>query len=372
MNNTAKVSALPSDHKIDFKKTSMLHEQFDLWALGGASLLMILGFHLFVPASSSSYQLSWIMFYASFAINYPHFLASYQLLYWDNGRKILKDIKYFWAAIIAPLILLGIFSWGFISEDRKIMSGMVQLMYVTVGWHYVKQSFGIAIVTSAKKKFFFTKPERYSLLAFLLSLAVFYFISVNVTADLANFYGINYSLFGIPEVWKYVSAGLTVFFLLLFFMFSLFRFIHTGEKMPLVGWIAVLGMGIWYTPLFYHPHFFLMLPFFHSLQYLVIVVALKKGKWRDLHNTPSSIEKRRTLLAKYSSFFLTSIGLGFLFFYGIPTFLDGQFSSQEGQLSRQIIGPAAFMAIFHLFINIHHYFIDNVIWRKDNDDLKLL
>ena len=31
---------------------------------------------------------------------------------------------------------------------------------------------------------------------------------------------------------------------------------------------------------------------------------------------------------------------------------------------------AVFVFIFVMWINIHHYFIDNVIWRRDNEDVR--
>jgi len=36
------------------------------------------------------------------------------------------------------------------------------------------------------------------------------------------------------------------------------------------------------------------------------------------------------------------------------------------------VRPTLFMALFALFINIHHYFIDNAIWRKDNPEMRYL
>jgi hypothetical protein len=33
-------------------------------------------------------------------------------------------------------------------------------------------------------------------------------------------------------------------------------------------------------------------------------------------------------------------------------------------------GPTVGAFIFVVWINLHHYFIDNVIWRRDNDDVR--
>jgi hypothetical protein len=38
----------------------------------------------------------------------------------------------------------------------------------------------------------------------------------------------------------------------------------------------------------------------------------------------------------------------------------------------KIFGPILFGFCFVVFINVHHYFIDFAIWRRDNPDMKYL
>ena len=36
----------------------------------------------------------------------------------------------------------------------------------------------------------------------------------------------------------------------------------------------------------------------------------------------------------------------------------------------ETFGPSMFMFIFFIFINVHHFFMDNVMWRRDNPDVR--
>ena len=37
---------------------------------------------------------------------------------------------------------------------------------------------------------------------------------------------------------------------------------------------------------------------------------------------------------------------------------------------RHLLGPSLFLFAFYIFINIHHYFLDNVMWRRGNPDVQ--
>ncbi len=92
-------------------------------------------------------QVTWAAFYLAFVVNGPHFFASYWHIYVDGRSKILQDPKYFWAAVIVPFLLLV----GLVIGERRptdaTLGFMVNIM--SVGWHYVKQIFGVSVVSSA-------------------------------------------------------------------------------------------------------------------------------------------------------------------------------------------------------------------------------
>ena len=68
---------------------------------------------------------------------------------------------------------------------------------------------------------------------------------------------------------------------------------------------------------------------------------------------------------QFGKFVATGIGLGWLGFIGLPALFHIGLAPDES-----VWGPSVFVFIFMMWINIHHYFIDNVIWRRDNEDVR--
>jgi hypothetical protein len=65
--------------------------------------------------------------------------------------------------------------------------------------------------------------------------------------------------------------------------------------------------------------------------------------------------------------FFVAVGgiLGFLGFWGIPMLLDAYVPYDTATF-----GGTLFVFMFWVFINVHHYFLDNVMWRRENPDTR--
>lgn len=113
--------------------------------------------------------------------------------------------------------------------------------------------------------------------------------------------------------------------------------------------VPFVAMYVWWMPFTRQQEFYLLLaPLFHSLQYLAFVYKLEDSR---LKATSSHYELRATALT------LGVIVAGWLSFEYIPTAVDawlGTFNAWR---------MFFFFTAAMLFINIHHYFIDNVLWR---------
>jgi hypothetical protein len=67
-----------------------------------------------------------------------------------------------------------------------------------------------------------------------------------------------------------------------------------------------------------------------------------------------------------AAFVLTGATLGFLAFWAIPVLADAIVP-----YDRQAIAGFLFLFTFWIFINVHHYFLDSVMWRRENPDTRL-
>jgi len=353
----------------DNSDVSILHKKLDPWMIGGLSIIFLIFFHFFVSPSADTVRLSWVMYYISFFINWPHFIASYQMLYQDCKAHFSKP-HYFWAGVVVPVILLLSLGYSIVSVDSHVLSWIVQLMFVTVGWHYVKQVFGMIVVPSALNGVFLNRLERVVILINLYSLWALSFCYGQSHERQADFYGVKYYLIGVPNSVMDTLLGIVILTGLIVVLTLVKKYIREAKSIHPYGILAYLGLYMWYLPAFHHAHFFYMIPFFHSLQYLLFVFAVKKNEYSDGQDLSSACG-REVFVKRFGRFFGTSFILGMICFLWLPKWLDSQMSLAMNEQA-SALGGSVFMASFHLFINIHHYFIDNVIWTKESRNLRIL
>lgn len=338
--------------------------------MGGFSIAACVLFWALVDKSASLYTVSQVAFLAAFVANHPHFLSSYVLLYGDHRHHLFTRKRYFWAAVVVPVILGGALIYALATANQMVMSHIITSMFFFVGWHYVKQIFGCVIVTSAQRKMYYSLWERRLMLVNLFAVWFMSWLSNQVKygdgGDPSNafaFYGINhYKLNLDPFLLKATYALLSVTLLGVLFM-HVSRYIKTGAKPSAPGVAAYAALYAWYLPAMIHPSFAYFIPLFHSLQYMAFVWALKRNHVAHEIRELQGEEWRRQWINKFFGFFLLATVLGALSFEFVPKALDAQ-----GLVTG--LGPTPFLAAFLLFINIHHYFIDNVIWRSDNAMVK--
>ncbi len=338
--------------------------------MGGLSIVVSIGFWLMMRKNASLFQVAHVAFALAFVINHPHFLSSYVLLYGDFRKRIFKNGRYFWAAVIVPLILLGLLVTAMATANTGLMAHIVTSMFFFVGWHYVKQVFGCVIVTSAQRKMFYTPGERRLMLGNLFAVWGMSWLHSQVyqpgdPSTAFAFYGIPHYRLNLP-VWTqqgtYIVLALSA---LAVIAMHVRRYMRTGVKPSAPGVAAYLSLYAWYIPAATHPAFGYFIPAFHSLQYMAFVWTLKRNQvGAEVRSFKDPKERRKEWLNRFGGFFANAAVLGALTFEFIPKALDGR-----GWLSPEL-GPTPFMAAFLLFINIHHYFIDNVIWRSDNPTVR--
>ena len=112
--------------------------------------------------------------------------------------------------------------------------------------------------------------------------------------------------------------------------------------------VPLVALYVWWLPITrQYEFYFLLTPLFHSLQYLAFVYKMEDTRLRGLDHP----EIRGTVLA------LGIVVAGWMAFEFLPNEIDpalGTFNSWQ---------MFFFFTAAMLFINIHHYFIDNVLWR---------
>ena len=372
--STIDVTQEPRKHK---EEKYLFHPIVDFLCLGGGSLLLFVLLAIFIPLEAATPAASVITLGLANLINHPHFAHSYQIFYQNFWQKIGKSnpskslrVRYIVAGLLVPTAVAGFFSTSIGMNDARMLSYGTNIMLFFVGWHYVKQGYGMLIVDSVLKRKFFIDSEKKILVVNAYTCWIFFWLLTNWTISEQNIWGLKSSAFSIP-IWILYSGGMVamVTTVLTLSMLRKKRFIERSP-LPLNGLIAYFTSVYIWMALRLDPFFLFLVPLFHSLQYLVVVWRYQYNKTRfsPLNNPPQETDKHdssSTTLWRFVRFVAVGVALGYLGFWAIPQFLDSTISYNQ-----TVFGGTMFMFIFWIFINIHHYFIDNVIWRRENPDTR--
>jgi hypothetical protein len=349
----------------------------DFMCLGGVSLLL-LPMALLVPNAWAP-DVAIAMMLVANLINHPHFALSYQVFYRGfrakagsgNPDRALRG-RYRLAGIVAPALLGAVLATALAFGNLRLLGLGGNAMAFLVGWHYVKQGYGILMVDAALKRRFL--PEREKRVLRLNGYAVWLagWITVNAAAGKSSLWGVDYVriAFPISVVWaSWLLAGIAGFAAL--WVLAARR--RAGFALPVTGTAAYgITLYLWQLFIAINPVWLLIVPALHSLQYLAVVSRFELNRAKDVPDAmdlaaPGMLH--RLLPLRYQQralgFAVAGIILGFLMFWGVPVLLETVVA-----YPRETERTMAFLFAAWVFVNVHHYFLDNVMWRSQNPETR--
>ena len=343
----------------------------DGWLLGGASVVAFFALRLLDPGAQSVAVLAVVMMALANLVNHPHFAHSYQMFYgaYDEVRRgrfpPSLRWRWWWAAAVAPAALaafLGVAAWRASVGDLTWMAVGINVMGALVGWHYVKQGFGMVMTDAALKRTYWPQKVRVALLANAYACWAAAWVGLNSTKAAAMYWGFFSLEVPIPRAaigvaWGVCGVTTCVTAVMVSRALDCFRRLDLSKPLPYYLLLAYfVSLYLWTVFAWADPAFLLMIPFFHSLQYLTVVWRYKLNEWSS---EPTTLPVRR----RAASFLLVGLVLGAAGFWLLPGAAD---FARFGHWPSWMGAPAIGLACAWLFINVHHYLIDNVLWRKGN------
>jgi hypothetical protein len=356
----------------------------DFWLLGGASicvwavLFFADGFRDSWPVGRHFGNIPAIAFSLALLVNYPHFMLSYKLAYTRGGHFIRT---HWWQLIAVPVLLLVWLAASYVYYERpalqvpiifgagrvlrefgvnaQVVSGprvgdvlltlAFNFMAVTIGWHYTKQVFGCMMVYAHHDRYPLTPIHRTVVKWALFTVWVLTIVDNNIDGVFRQWAGFNYSSFDLPNVAAPLSAAIVAAGAAAIGYLVVARNHRLTGRWPSVNMVVpLLALYVWWLPITRQAEFYLLLtPFFHSLQYLGFVYR---------------VESHRLHAARYRDLRATVIILGAVV-AGWVIFELGPAIADERLATVRRWDFFFFVVAATLFVNIHHYFIDNVIWR---------
>ncbi|WP_211827357.1 hypothetical protein [Kistimonas asteriae] len=342
----------------------------DFLLVGGMAFIIYLTTLAFLDFYGS-FDLWYVTWCLAFLVNFPHFMISYQIFYRYHRNRITTDKRFFMVGVVVPVILMALSLAAVITQDGLFVRILIHAMFFFVGWHYVKQCFGCFILTSSNSGTYYQKTEIILFKTALYLLWVCSYVQLfraNESGFLFfmpesaqhDFWGVKYSYFSIPGWIGQTSVWLAIIsFAICCGLIA--RRAWLKEKLP--NHVAIMGFMtayLWLAPVFYNPKYAYIIPFFHSLQYLMF-----SGVYMHNKIERHTAEARKRYWVEQARWWGLALLFGALFFEWLPSVLDESISYDS-----QSTGTRLFYVLFTLFINVHHYFIDSVIWKGDNQEVR--
>jgi hypothetical protein len=329
---------------------SILSPIVDFLCVGGLSVIVFVPL-LLSGRSDLLFVGAGVQAWIGTAINMPHFMASYRLVY--GSRESI--LRHKWASLYVPGILVAYIVLALWEAQAQHSQTLVYILVgvssIYLAWHYTGQVWGMMATFAHLNGTSFDKRERLLIrtsLRILLAWHVSWFLYTQLR-DPSR----------VRPLYLVISAGTLVAFALGATGLAMFRR-RTGKLPParaLVAWVAIF---VWYAVVARDPKAIFWIQIAHALQYLAF---------------PLRVEINRTAARRETSpsqFVMHMIGYAVLLLgvsVVVARIVPAGAMSAIANIFGEEPGRAAPILIL-MFINIHHYFTDGVIWHISNPEVR--
>ena len=153
---TSAIATLPTDAPELAIVPSRGSSALEFLLVGGAGIVLFPLLWLLRSAiglDSAELAVGFLMFHGAHLINDPHFAVTYLLFYkglraraFGSAFERRQRLRYLVAGFLVPLALAVWVVLALSSSSARSLGALIQVMFLLVGWHYVKQGFGVLTV----------------------------------------------------------------------------------------------------------------------------------------------------------------------------------------------------------------------------------
>lgn len=310
-----------------------------------------------------------VMFHAAFLINDPHFAVTYLLFYDDvRGRALgptfsgLQRARYVVVGFVVPLALVA---WGALAlwtHSAATLGALLSSMFLLVGWHYVKQGFGLFVLLAARRGVVLGPRERLAVLAHCFAGWAYAWASPADPGTRVEEKGVVFTTIARSPLFERATLVVLLATIPPLLVVLVQKRLREGPRPLLTPLVAMLA-SVWAWSIYssIDPLVRYVVPALHSVQYLYVVWLLKKTQAVEREGSPYF---ELAAPARLGGLAVLSLLLGWVLFHGAPTVLDDMLGTKRTALTD--LGPTPYFAAVFAFVNIHHYFMDTVLWRREN------
>jgi len=314
----------------------------DASLIGGLSIITWLGLRAFYTGAATKPLVTTALVLSLF-VNFPHFSATVYRLYQSSEHTRQFPVT----AWGLPFIMFGaVFACFW--QPEAVAPYFLLLFFFWSPYHYSGQTVGITMVYARRCGFPIGRRERLALSAFVFS-AFVYGATHMQENGLTDFYGMSVPILAFPAWMAPAAQAVMCAGALAFAGFAAAWCRAQRRLFPPIVLLPAAAHFVWFVPGAGLKSFLIVIPLFHSLQYLLIALVVQLKLRVDAEGSEHSWPRVRAEALRWGARNITG---GVLLFIGLPlcfTWLPLPFLTIAG-----IIAAA---------VNVHHFFVDGVIWK---------
>ena len=316
----------------------------DFAAIGGVSVACYLLLR-FLPSGARP---AWVFTLAAqlvWVCNWPHFSATSYRLY--HSRQNIG--QYPLTALAIPWLIMAVVAAALLSP-AVVAPCFVKMFLIWSPYHFSGQTIGLTLIYARRAGFKIGRPERLALAGFVFGTFLTTTIAVESDTRPGEYFGITHAGLGLPP-WMFHAARLWMVCAGVAFALLIARWCWKSRRLlPPIVLLPALTQYIWFVQGGGLTAFQEYVPFFHSLQYLLIAWSMQlKEKLDQRQLTPS----RRYVLSESARWGAVNFVGGAALFWALPHLV-----------SRLAALPLVFATgVVIAGVQVHHFFVDGVIWK---------
>jgi hypothetical protein len=322
---------------------------FDFLAIGGASLITYALF-LFDHSIASSPHVIALAAFLVWVCNWPHFASTSYRLY----RTSANVRQYPLTATVIPLIMLAAVIASY-SSPGAVAPLLVKLYLIWSPYHFSAQTLGITLLYARRCGFSVNELERKSLAGFVFLTFMVANARAEVGSGRGTFYGVSFPTLGLHpwvpnllDLAMWVCGGA-------FVVLMVWRLVRGRGLIPPIVLLPAVAQAAWFVQLApgANPlNFVALVPFFHSLQYLLIAWGVQMKETLDERKAAPSVG----FVAGETMRWAVLCFLGGATLFWVLPHLGAHFGRSYA------FSTAVILAV----VQLHHFFVDGVIWKLKN------
>jgi hypothetical protein len=321
----------------------------DFALIGGVSVLTFALMWLFHGSERTAFITS-LATVLLWLCNWPHFSASSYRLY--HTRENIG--QYPMTALVVPwVVLAGVI--GSLASPVLLAPYFIKLFLIWSPYHFSGQTLGISLIYARRSGFKVGPGERLALSGFIFGTFLSGTVRAEIDTRAHEYWGITYQGIGLPD-WTAHVADVLMWSAGFIFLVMAVRWCvgHRRLLAPIVLLPAVTQY-IWFVQSAYWPAYREFVPFFHSLQYLLVAWSVQLKETIEVkHVRPTW----RFVLSESARWGALNFAGGAALFFGLP-----QLFALGGV-------PRLFATgVLSAGVQIHHFFVDGVIWKLKNKNV---